>query len=269
MWESGPLQGQIGTLLQDRARTVVPAQSQVLTLSPAGTTRWLLWTTIVLASIHVLDRLAAQAFPNFPGHKWLVTMFGLGGEANLPATFSGGLLLFSALLLAVIALGKRRTHAAFAAHWTLLAAIFFFLGLDELASIHDNLSLPLSRLYRPTGALLYLWVVPYGAATLLLLLGSVRFLAHLPPTTRWRFLLAGAVYVGGALGMELLEAASNARDLHTGFVPLMGVAVEETMEMVGAVLFIHALLRYLEQQMPGAALQLRVASSPQPNARPD
>ncbi len=237
-----------------------------LALSPEKITRTLLWITAVLAGIHVLTKVATLSFPDFPGRNWLVIMFGLGGEANIPATFSGGLLLLSAALLGSIALTARRAGAAFSRHWAVLAGVFLFLCLDELAAIHDHISAPLSRLAQPGGALLYLWVVPYGVAALLLLLASVRFLLHLPAVTRRLFVFAGAVYVGGALGMELIEAASDARGVHSGFIPLLGVAIEETMEMLGLIVFIAALFGHIRGQLPGLNLRLSVTPGPSGSA---
>lgn len=235
-----------------------PGRAHLVHMSPWTAVRPLLWTTAVLTSIHVLIRLATLVSPDFVGRNWLITLFDLGGEANIPSTFSGGLLLLCALLLGAIALEKRRSGAAFAQHWAVLSGVFFYLSLDELARLHDTLSGPLSRLYAPGGALLYLWVVPYGVAVLLLLLGSLWFLAHLPATTRRLFLLAGFLYVGGALGMELIEASSNSRGIQTGFVPLLSVAVEETLEMLGTVVFLYGLLDYLQRALPGFALHLSV-----------
>jgi hypothetical protein len=107
--------------------------------------------------------------------------------------------------------------------------------------------------------------VPYGLAVLALLLGSLRFLMHLPATTRRLFLLAGAIYVGGALGMELVEAAFNARGVSSGFIPLLGVAIEETMEMLGVTMFIYALLTYIRTHLPGFVLSVKV-SPPSPRS---
>lgn len=240
-----------------------PAQIQVLSVAPAKVTRLLLWITGVLVGIHLLTQLAILAYSDFVGRGWLISMFHLGGEANLPATFSGGLLVFSALLLGVIALEKRRAGAPFAALWTGLSAIFLFLGLDELASIHDNISAPMSSVYKTSGALMYGWVIPYGLAVGALLLVSVRFLLHLPPRTRTLFLLSGVLYVGAALGIELTQAYTHSRALETGPLAFMSLMMEETMEMLGVVVFIYALLSYIEKSLPGFALQLRVRSGPE------
>jgi len=238
----------------------VPGATRVQRLSvvPKKVTRLLLWITSFLTSIHVLTQLAILAFSDFTGRDWLVIMFGLGGEANLPATFSGGLLLFSAMLLGTIALERRRSSAPFAQHWTLLAWIFLYLGLDELASIHDHITVPLRRLLDSDGFFYYVWVIPYIAGVTALLLGSIRFLAHLAGSTRHLFFVAGTLYIGGALGMELLEGFYVSQMGSETFLDTVLVTVEELMEMLGAVVFIHALLCYIRASLRNFTLQLSV-----------
>jgi hypothetical protein len=68
---------------------------------------------------------------------------------------------------------------------------------------------------------------------------------HLDLRTRSRFIIAGLIYVGAALGMEMLEGPI---DEHFGTNALPGITaefVEETLEMLGVILFLNALLQYL------------------------
>jgi hypothetical protein len=71
----------------------------------------------------------------------------------------------------------------------------------------------------------------------------MRFLAHLPRRTRYQFLTAGAIFVIGAIGLEMVTASyEEAYDS-------MGIAVltagEELCEMLGVVIFIYALCSYI------------------------
>jgi hypothetical protein len=69
---------------------------------------------------------------------------------------------------------------------------------------------------------------------------------------RLRFIVAGLVYVGGALGMEVplgLWAARHGED-NLGYVLID--FVEEVMEMSGAALFLLSLLRHLAALQRGA-----------------
>ena len=73
---------------------------------------------------------------------------------------------------------------------------------------------------------------------------------------RWRaaglFLLAGAIYVGGAVGVEHWTG-SDVNSLHYN----MWTTLEEGMEMAGVIVFIYALLDF----MPGADRTLRLELS--------
>lgn len=84
--------------------------------------------------------------------------------------------------------------------------------------------------------------------------------------TRFRFIRAGAIFVGGAMGVELVLGYWT--DLHGS--SNLGYAVidwvEETMEMTGAGLFLSALVAVLADQSG----QLRVvagrtATAPSPD----
>jgi hypothetical protein len=239
-----------------------PSQVQRFSLVPGKVTRLLLGITAILVGIHVLTQLAIVAYSDFTGRDWLTIMFGLGVEANLPTAFSSGLLLFSGLLLGTVALQKRRSGAPFAFQWALLSAVFLFLGLDEVASIHDNISKPLNRLYKTEGALMYVWVVPYGLAVAFLFLSLLKFLFQLPAATRRLFLLAGFLYVGAAMGIEIIQAFTNSQGSNISPLAFMSVTVEEGTEMIGMVVFIYALLSYIQKSLPGFALQLDVSSAP-------
>jgi hypothetical protein len=63
----------------------------------------------------------------------------------------------------------------------------------------------------------------------------------MPSRTRWRVIAAGAIYVAGALGVEVL----GQRYAHafgwwsSGYVALS--VLEESMEMAGAILYVRAL----------------------------
>src|SRR5690606_35164649 len=92
------------------------------------------------------------------------------------------------------------------------------------------------------GVFYYGWVIPAGVLTALIGLAFLPFLRALPQRTRRRFVLAGLVYVGGALVMEaplgLWAERHGADNLGYGLIDL----VEESLELVGLNLFVLALL---------------------------
>jgi hypothetical protein len=96
----------------------------------------------------------------------------------------------------------------------ILAAVFWFMSLDELGSLHERISEPVRALISGTGALLYAWVVAWGAVIVVLAVVNFRWLLALAPATRSRFLMAGLFYVAGAAGFEMLEGILHADGRH-------------------------------------------------------
>ena len=86
------------------------------------------------------------------------------------------------------------------------------------------------------------------------------FLRALPAKLAARFVLAGAVYVGSAVGLEMVAVAMQlgykAKEGGGYDWPTLGlVALEEGGEMAGVALFVWALLGHL--RAAGARLELR------------
>jgi hypothetical protein len=93
-------------------------------------------------------------------------------------------------------------------------------------------------------------VIPYGLLALAVAASYARFLLHLPPRTRTLFLVAGGLYVGGALGMEMVAGVlAGIPGWGTEGNLRYAVPVEELCEMLGVVMFIHVLLSYLGRRM--------------------
>jgi len=180
-------------------------------------------------------------------HQWgLERQFDLVNEATLSSWYSAVALLFSAVLLGMIAHSEWRTDGKDARHWTGLALLFLYLSLDEAAQIHEMMTL-LDRIH-PTGIFFYSWIIVGGVFALVVGLLYLGFLRRLPSSTRWVFVCAGALYVGGAVGVEMLESwhhyvSHSWKDLSYALM----VGVEETLEMSGSAVFIHGLTSYVAE----------------------
>jgi hypothetical protein len=161
-------------------------------------------------------------------------LFDVDEEENLPTWFSGFLLGLTALWVWVVAEAKRGSSDRFRVHWTLLAGGFFLLSLDEIAGLHESVNTVIE----------VNWAIPGGILALLVGVMFFSFLWSLPSRTRMAFLVAGAIYVGGGAGVELIgepmETDTMAYNLTT--------VVEEGMEMGGVILFLAALLRYMRRR---------------------
>ena len=190
-----------------------------------------------------------------PGIKRALRLFDVNKEANLPAWFSSSVLLAAALVLWDTAREKSAVRDRFARHWWILAAVFLYLSLDELISLHEATSgmirgaLDVSE----EGPLSQAWILLAAPLVLLFALFYLRFLFHLPPRVRYLTLAAGCIYVAGAIGMEVPGAYVRAEYGSDTIAYAVMTTIEESMEMLGAVVFLYAMALYAERahgQMP-------------------
>ena len=201
--------------------------------------------TWVVASL-VLAGFLAEAWIAFvnDGNSGPVTeFFSLSYEENLSTWVSSSLLFSCGVLLTLVASARRRERAPFQAHWWGLAVGFFYISLDELVQIHENLNTSLR--FGP-GALHFGWVVPATGLVVGLAITYLRFLRELPENVRRRFTLAGAIYVGGALGTEFLLGYWTSIAGDQNFTYAMIDLVQESMELIGVSVFLLSLIGFFE-----------------------
>jgi hypothetical protein len=189
----------------------------------------------------------------------LLGFFDMGSEANLPTFVSGALLMLAAVLLVMVA--KSQRHASRRQHlaWWGLAIGFCLLSVDEVAQVHEGL---VGRVVEEMALFQswpsYAWYLPYLPLLIILAILYLPFLSRLPRPTMTRFVVAGAVFLGGAIGIEFAEGlVSNSVGESANFgVLALSRLVEETAEMTGVVLFIRALLLFLADR--GTPMQISV-----------
>jgi hypothetical protein len=223
-------------------------------LSPASITRVLSAIVFGLSAMSLVANLSL-AVP-IDGY-WmneirdsLVRLFDINGEGNIPSWYSSSALLACAFLLALIAAQKKRTQDRFLSHWVGLAIIFVYLSMDESAAIHEMAIKPVRAALDTDGFLRFAWIIPGSVAVLLFVLIYARFLASLPSRLRAQFLIAGALYVGGAIGMEAISGYYATVEGRDGLMYMLVTAAEEAAEMAGVVVMIHALLSHSATARP-------------------
>jgi len=213
-------------------------------------------------------------------------IFDVGEERSIPTWFESIQFLLCSMLLAVIAVAKKQRNDRYSLHWSVLSAIFLLLSLDEVASIHEAIGAQSERLlhgttgFTPSGAISFFWVVPGGLFVFIVLLAYLRFLAHLPKRTRRWFVFAGAVFVLGALGFEMLSAqvSSSSGGIANFFGMALGLSghstraipkimiglqtcVEEMFEMLGLTAFVYVLLAYIRSYVEDIDARVRIVKS--------
>jgi hypothetical protein len=215
--------------------------------SPNKVTKLLLSIVALLVLFNIIERGIIHWLNTQNNGQLISIYFNFDEEANLPALYSSLALGFCAYLLSVIATVKKKLKGKYARQWKALSFIFLYLAVDEMCSIHELL-IPILRGAMHTSGLLYFpWVIPAFFLVIIFLIVFRKFILALPNKTKIQFILAGIVYVFGALGMELIGGyiADN-----YGYNTVYGIAstIEELLEMFGVVIFINALLNYLQSQ---------------------
>lgn len=206
--------------------------------------RWLLAVASLLLLLGLGVEVAHDAFDT-RGLEPFVAFLSLSYERNLPTWYASALLLGCALVLAGIGHVSRLGQEQGWRHWWALAGVFAYISLDESVGLHEHLGGLLSL----GGVLFFTWVVP---AAVLVLLGGIAFLpflTRLPPRRREQFILAGVLYVSGALVMELPLGWWTEQHGNDNLVYALIDHVEEALELVGASLFLAALVEELGERV--------------------
>lgn len=187
----------------------------------------------------------------------LVPLFDLDGDGNLPAVLSATLLLTCSALCFINARAVKGQPAARYRHWRFLMYAFLVMTVDELAGLHELLDRPVGALVDAGGILAFAWVIPASIFALGLLIAYLPFLLELPRDIALRLLLAGAIYVGGAVGIDAISGMFWEADGRESAAYMTTSILEETAEIAGLLLFIDACLRYLVRR--GVEWNLRLS----------
>lgn len=263
----GRHQGQIGltpvtTIRLYRAQPHPPAhlRAALLQLQPRRVLQGLLLIAVVFALITTgvyLTRyraaLSGATIPN--GVERVMQLLDVNLEANIPTWFSSAQFIVCAGLTAVIAGAK--APGDFRRHWGALAVIFLLLSLDEAAALHDSATSFMGDLVATGSFFAIGWVIPGIIIVILFVLAYAPFLLRLPPRTRWLFVVAGGLFVFGAVGLEMVGAYYGGLENANTLVNQLIWVVEEFCEMAGVSLFIYALLVYLRDYVGSAGIAIR------------
>jgi hypothetical protein len=99
------------------------------------------------------------------------------------------------------------------------------------------------------GILKNAWVVPGLAFVVVLAMIYARFIIHLPSAIRTLVIIAGVIYVTGAIFLESLSGLCADVYTESGIEYQLVITLEEFLEMLGLVLLIYALLLFREADL--------------------
>ena len=213
---------------------------------PGHWTRNLVLVIIGLIALGYLSQVFRYLHLDFRGLHSLERLFFSDLEGNIPTWFSSILLFLCAERAWWVASAARASGDRWHRHWRGLSVIFAYLSLDELVQLHEQVVVPLREALSLGGVLRFAWVVVAVPLVVVFAIFFLRFLMAQPLWTRVAFTASGVVYVGAAVGMEMIGALVVTA---FGFQSLLYAAVsavEEGAEMLAVVLFLGALTVALE-----------------------
>lgn len=207
---------------------------------------WLLVSLFALIVAHFsLQALNWLVYHQQHGQFYeLANRFDFEDEVSVPTWFSQILLLsigLCGILISYLETVKKRRII-----WGLIGVGGVLLSIDEGSGLHEFVLQTLHVMFfsdaSPTGqANAWLIVLPF----ILLLAGWFIYymFSAIPRATLYLFILSGAVYLVGAIGVDLITSVVERESfLNQGVL----VGIEETLELLGTILFLYATVRYTE-----------------------
>ena len=232
-------------------------KSQLISFTPRKVFIWQLCLIFLLFILHAIAEVlyVNGILTDYPGVKFGLYLFDFDEEVNIPTFYSAIAILCSSIILLSIATMEKMSNSNYL-YWLVLSIIFFFLSIDEIASIHERFGDLIKRHFDLTGVFFFAWVVPYGIAVVIFCILSLKFLIDLPRNFRYLFILSGATFVLGAIGLEMLGARHTELQGRDNITYWIITTCEELLEMLGISLFIYTLLRYIVTNYGGITISL-------------
>ncbi|MCI4644663.1 MAG: hypothetical protein MRY64_07770 [Hyphomonadaceae bacterium] len=192
-----------------------------------------------------------------------VRAFHFDGEGNLPTTYAACQIAGASYLLWCA--GQLRARNLWdRASWWGLSLLFLLLAADEYFKLHEGVITRLTRVEGAPGLLNGDWMVLYGFLGLFLAALYLRWFLRLDPALRWRFVIAGLIFISGAAGFELISRGVYADYPGAHGQLLIGdvlATFEELGEKCGMALFFVSLYGWLSR--PVASSQISAAPAAQ------
>lgn len=224
--------------MKDTVEDILNNIQKILIISVVG---FILIHIAFLVILHVFDHDSVYG---------LSPLFDLSTERNFPTWFATIILFISSILLYLIYQVTSKSNPD--KFWIFLSMVFLYLSVDEMVGLHEKVSRPIRELGEFTNYFYYSWIFAGLFFVLVVFILSIPFLKRLPSRAALHFIIAGAIFVMGAVGMELPGANVAYSYAGTGVSHEMSVlydfitTIEEMLELTGIIFFNYALMRYLK-----------------------
>lgn len=227
--------------------TTTPKQKSAPTGFAARMLVWLLVVVFALTTIHLtLQYLNLNVFHEHNGPVFEISnRVDMDDESSFPTWFSQALFMAIAIAAFVAAyVQKNRTNRIL---WLIIATVGFVFSIDEIAAAHEMilqfLHLLVFKESSPT-ALDNAWmlVLPFvflGGAWM-----AYKMYKAFPRRTVVLIVLGGCVLIAGGAFIDILTSTESKSSFYSQGIL---VAEEETLELVGSVIILYAVVDYLER----------------------
>lgn len=216
--------------------------SRVRPVDPVVGVRWMIGVAAVAIS---LGWVYGVSRPTLHGvASGILRQFDYNARGTIPQWYLSSLFLAGAGLSWEVWRRERMLVLALRRYWLGLTVLFAYLSLDEFTGYHQDSNWLVHRISYFGWFVQEAWVLLALVLAVLFAIGYFPFLRRLPRVTARRLMVAGALFVVGALGFEAVGAFT---DTH-GFAAVVNVSisgVETGLEMLGAILFVHTVWRHL------------------------
>lgn len=176
--------------------------------------------------------------------------FALDAEHSLPAWYESFTMAAASGLLAIMAALSRHHDPRNRLPWLVLAGAFILMSIDEVVSFHEVSIAPLRNALNLSGFLYFSWVIIAAPVLLALAVFFIPFMLRLPRRTAVRFFVAGAMFVGGAFGLEFVGGYYVSTGGFESLPYKIAAICEECLEISGMTLFVTSVLQHLADTTP-------------------
>ncbi len=222
---------------------------------------FMVWVMIMSGTLanFAIYHVVADSTGNFAD---VLRRFDLGHEPSIPNYYSAVAILIAAGLLGVIGYLDDLKGVKGAKNWYLLAVVCFALSIDEAVQFHEMIDSLIGLFVQSSGVLFLPWVVVGAAFAFLVAIRFIPFIASRSKRTLKIFMVAGFVFLVGALGMEMVASLifAQAGSEELGVATLshtISQCCEEFLEMIGIVIFLYGLTDYLATNYSSIEIHLR------------
>lgn len=221
-----------------------------LSINIRAASRWLIGLSVIVLLLGYF-REAYVALYGLETPLKDLRQIALDTEHCLGSFHSSALMGIASVLMVI--LGQRDERRWIKLQWYFLSAVFALMSLDESVSFHEVLINPLRPLFAFSDFLHFAWIVPGALFVLVMGLAYLPFVLAMEASMRNRVVLAGVIYLTGALGMEAVGGNFHAQGGFSDPYYIMAFLVEETLEVLGLTLFATTLLNAIAERFPSSA----------------